>query len=119
MSVVLEDGYGPEPADAARAIERVAEAGAVGGSIEDWDRGGSIYEFDRAVERVAAAADAAADLGFPFRFTARAENQLRQIADLDDAIARLRAYEAAERMRDDGDFSSLTGHSRVKELLVG
>src|SRR5262245_62317696 len=37
LSVDLENGYGPEPADAALAISRVAEAGAVGGSIEDWD----------------------------------------------------------------------------------
>ena len=41
VSVDLENGYGPEPEDAAQAIERVAAAGAVGGSIEDWDPSGT------------------------------------------------------------------------------
>src|SRR5919199_6267737 len=43
LSVDLEHGYGREPADAARAVARVAEAGAVGGSIEDYDPGGELY----------------------------------------------------------------------------
>src|SRR5688572_29981548 len=38
VSADLENGYGPDPADAAEAIRRIAEAGAVGGSIEDFDR---------------------------------------------------------------------------------
>ncbi len=96
VSMDLENGYGPAPADAALAIGRVAAAGAVGGSIEDWDREGSfIYELDRATERVAAAADAAQALDFPFMLTARAENHFRGHADLDDTIQRLRAYEGA------------------------
>src|SRR3954447_9129725 len=41
LSVDLENGYGHAPEDAATAITRVAEAGAVGGSIEDWDAAGS------------------------------------------------------------------------------
>src|SRR5512133_1486730 len=69
VSVDLENGYGAEPEAAALAIARVAEAGAVGGSIEDWDRGGRIYELDHAVERVTAAVDAARALPFPFTFT--------------------------------------------------
>lgn len=95
VSVDLENGYGPAPEDAARAIERAAEAGAVGGSIEDYDPELGIYEIGRAAERVAAAAEAAARLDFPFTFTARAENQIRGNPDLDDTIARLRAYEEA------------------------
>jgi 2-methylisocitrate lyase-like PEP mutase family enzyme len=96
ISVDLENGYGPAGEDAAGAITRVAEAGAVGGSIEDWDRDeGRLYERDEAAERVAAAADAARALDFPFTLTARAENFLRGNPDLDDTIARLRAYEAA------------------------
>src|SRR3954467_13427266 len=91
----LENGYGPAAEDAARAIERAAEAGAVGGSIEDWDPGGHIYERDPAVERVAAAAGAAGGLDFEFTFTARAENHIRGNPDLNDTIARLRAYERA------------------------
>jgi 2-methylisocitrate lyase-like PEP mutase family enzyme len=95
VSVDLENGYGSEPEAAALAITRVAEAGAVGGSIEDWDRSGRIYDFGHAVERVAAAVEAARALPFPFTFTARAENLLRGNPDLDDTIARLQAYETA------------------------
>ena len=95
VSVDLENGFGPEPRDAARAIAAAALAGAVGGSIEDWDPAGHLYEADRAAERVAAAVEAAAGLGFPFTVTARAENHIRGNPDLDDTIARLQAYERA------------------------
>ena len=93
VSVDLENGYGPDPEAAALAITRAAEAGAVGGSIEDYDPEGEIYPLDHAVERVAAAAEAAARLSFPFTLTARAENHIRGNPDLDDTIARLQAYE--------------------------
>jgi 2-methylisocitrate lyase-like PEP mutase family enzyme len=95
ISVDLENGYGQEPEAAATAITRVAGAGAVGGSIEDWDRQGSIYPLEQAAERVVAAAAAAAALEFPFTLTARAENHIRGNPDLSDTIARLQAYEAA------------------------
>jgi 2-methylisocitrate lyase-like PEP mutase family enzyme len=95
VSVDLENGYGPSPEDAASAITRVAEAGAVGGSIEDYDPEGRLYELDHAVERVQAAAEAAHALDFPFTFTARAENHIRDNPDLEDTIARLQAYERA------------------------
>ena len=95
VSVDLENGYGPDPADAARAIERIAEAGAVGGSIEDYDPAGHLYARDHAVERVAAAVDAARALSIPFTLTARAENHLRGNPDLDDTIERLVAFERA------------------------
>ncbi|MBA2630965.1 MAG: isocitrate lyase/phosphoenolpyruvate mutase family protein [Thermoleophilaceae bacterium] len=96
VSMDLENGYGPEAADAALAITRVAGAGAVGGSIEDWDPTGNfIYEVESATERVAVAAEAARALDFPFTLTARAENHLRDNPDLDDTIRRLRAYEEA------------------------
>jgi len=95
VSVDIEDGFGADPEDAAGAIARVAEAGAVGGSIEDYDAEDGIYAFDHAVERVAAAVEAARSLDFPFTFTARAENHIRGNPDLDDTIARLRAYEKA------------------------
>jgi 2-methylisocitrate lyase-like PEP mutase family enzyme len=95
VSVDLENGYGPDPADAGRAITRAAEAGAVGGSIEDYDRGGEIYAAGHAAERIAAAVEAARALDFPFMLTARAENHIRGNPDLDDTIARLRAYEHA------------------------
>jgi 2-methylisocitrate lyase-like PEP mutase family enzyme len=96
VSMDLENGYGPEPADAAQTITRVAAAGAVGGSIEDWDpNDGALYETDLAAERIAAAAEAARGLDFPFTLTARAENYFRGNPDLDDTIRRLQAYEAA------------------------
>ena len=96
VSVDLENGYDASADGAASAIRRVAAAGAVGGSIEDWDRVEQrIYDFDHAVERVAAAAEAARHLDFPFTFTARAENHIRGRDDLDDTIARLQAFERA------------------------
>ncbi len=95
VSVDLENGYGPDPRDAANAIARAAEAGAVGGSIEDYDPSGRLYDLDQATERVAAAVETARGLGFPFMLTARAENHIRGNPDLDDTIARLQAYERA------------------------
>jgi 2-methylisocitrate lyase-like PEP mutase family enzyme len=95
LSVDLENGYGPEPEDAATAIRRAAEAGAVGGSIEDWDPAGRLYGAAHAAERVAAAVEAARALGFPFTLTARAENHIRGNPDLEDTIARLQAFERA------------------------
>ena len=95
VSVDLENGHGPAPEDAASAIVRAAEAGAVGGSIEDYDPAGELYALDHAVERVAAAAETARRLDFPFTLTARAENHIRGNPDLDDTIARLQAYERA------------------------
>ncbi len=95
VSVDLENGYGPDPEDAARAISGAAEAGAVGGSIEDYDPESGIYEMEHSVERVAAAVEAASRLDFPFTLTARAENYVRDNPDLDDTIARLQAYEQA------------------------
>jgi len=95
VSVDLENGYGPGPEAAAAAVARAAEAGAVGGSIEDYDPDGTIYGLAQAVERVAAACEAADRLGFPFMLTGRAENHIRGNPDLDDTIARLQAYERA------------------------
>jgi 2-methylisocitrate lyase-like PEP mutase family enzyme len=95
VSADLENGYGADSADAAAAIARVAGAGAVGGSIEDWDPDGHLYEKPHAVDRIAAAAEQARSLDFPFTLTARAENHIRGNPDLDDTIARLQAYEAA------------------------
>jgi 2-methylisocitrate lyase-like PEP mutase family enzyme len=95
VSVDLENGYGADPASAALAITRVADAGAVGASIEDYDPGGWLYEHGHAAERVAAAAEAAHRLAFPFMLTARADNHIRGNPDLDDTIVRLQAFEAA------------------------
>jgi 2-methylisocitrate lyase-like PEP mutase family enzyme len=95
ISVDLENGHGAEPSAVARAIEGAAGAGAVGGSIEDWDPRGELYPLEQAVQRISAAVEAARGLGFPFTLTARAENHIRGHPDLDDTIARLQAYERA------------------------
>jgi 2-methylisocitrate lyase-like PEP mutase family enzyme len=94
----LENGYGHTPEAAAETIRLAAEtAGLVGGSIEDATGNPEhpIYDFQHAVERVAAASAAALALPFPFMFVARAENYLHGRPDLDDTIRRLQAYEAA------------------------
>ncbi|MGZ5186401.1 MAG: isocitrate lyase/PEP mutase family protein [Caldimonas sp.] len=97
VSADLENGFGEAPSHVAETIRLAAATGLVGGSIEDFsgDPGRSIYAIGLASERIAAAAQAARGLGFPFTLTARAENFLRGHPDLDDTIARLRAYEAA------------------------
>jgi 2-methylisocitrate lyase-like PEP mutase family enzyme len=95
LSVDLEDGYGPDPASAAHAIERAAAVGAVGGSIEDYDPGGHIYDLPHATERIAAAVEVARGLSFKFMLTARAENHIRGNPELSDTIARLQAFEQA------------------------
>ena len=94
LSVDLENGHGPAAEDAAAAIKRAADAGAVGGSIEDYDPDEGLYELERATERVAAAVETARGLGFEFTLTARAENHIRGNPDLDDTIARLRPTSA-------------------------
>ena len=93
----LENGYGHGPEDAAETIRQAATAGLVGGSIEDatGNEAEPIYEFNHAVERVAAAAEAARSLPFPFMFVARAENYLHGRRDLEDTIRRLQAFEKA------------------------
>lgn len=97
VSADLEKGFGDAPSDAAESIRLAAAAGLVGGSIEDatGNRDRPLYDIGPATERVAAAAQAARALPFPFTLTARAENFLRGNPDLDDTIRRLQAYEKA------------------------
>jgi 2-methylisocitrate lyase-like PEP mutase family enzyme len=93
----LENGYADDPRKAAAIIRLAAEAGIVGGSIEDATGRDDkpIYDFNLAVERVAAAAEVAHSLPFPFTFTARAENFLHGRRDLDDTVKRLQAFAKA------------------------
>lgn len=93
----LESGFGPTPSDVAETITLAAAAGAVGGSIEDatGDPAAPIRPLDEAVARIEAAAVAARALPFRFMLAGRAENFLYGNPDLDDTIARLRAYAAA------------------------
>ncbi len=95
VSADLENGYAHAPRAAAETIRLAAEAGVVGGSIEDatGDPENPIYDFDAAVERVHAAVEVARALPIPFTLTARAENLLHGRVDLDDTIRRLQAFE--------------------------
>src|SRR5579862_5408714 len=79
----LENGYADDPKEAASILREAAEAGIVAGSIEDWD-GAKIYDFNHAVERVAAGVEMARSLPVPFTFVARAEGYGRKVESLDD-----------------------------------
>jgi 2-methylisocitrate lyase-like PEP mutase family enzyme len=93
----LENGFGHDPECVAETIRGAAAAGLVGCSIEDSrsSEGEPIYPLSQAVERIAAAVEAAAALPFPFMLTARAENYLHGHGDLDDTITRLQAFDKA------------------------
>lgn len=97
VSADLENGFGDDPASVAETIRVAAVAGLAGGSIEDATnrQDDPIYEYQLAVERVRAAAEAARSLAFPFTLTARAENYLFGRPDLKDTIKRLQAYQEA------------------------
>src|SRR4029450_1936526 len=97
VSADLEKGFGEAPEVVAETVILAAEAGLVGCTIEDatgvpnspW------YDTCLAVERIAAAAEAARALRFPFVLTARAHNLLCGAPSLDDTISRLQAFEKA------------------------
>jgi 2-methylisocitrate lyase-like PEP mutase family enzyme len=95
VSADLEDGFGPTPEDCAETVRQASAIGLVGGTIEDatGDPADPIFDFGLAVERIAAAAEAAS--GLPFLLTARSENFLWGRPDLSDTIARLQAFERA------------------------
>ncbi len=97
LAADLEDGFGPKPEDCAETIRLGAEAGLVGGSIEDWtgDPANPIFDLGAAVDRVQAAAEAARRLPFKFMLVARAENYLRGRMDFADTLKRLQAYQEA------------------------
>lgn len=95
VSADLQNGFGHAPEACAETIRLAAEAGLAGGSIEDSNGAETdpIYDFELAVERVAAAAEAARAYGFVL--TARTENFLCNRLDLEDTIRRLRAFAEA------------------------
>ena len=97
VNVDLENCFAHDPGAATEAIRLAGEAGAVGGSIEDYtgDPANPIYEFDIAVARVRAAAAVARALPVPFLLTARAENLIPGRNDMAATVRRLQAYEAA------------------------
>ena len=93
----LENGFGAAPEVVAETIRLAAATGLVGGSIEDatGNPEAPLFALEAAAERIAAAAEAARALPFPFTLTARTENFIRGHPDLDDTIRRLQAYERA------------------------
>ncbi len=94
LSADLENGFADEPEEVARTVSLAREAGLAGCSIEDARRDSDdpIYEFELAVERVEAAAQAAHEGPVRLVLTARAENHLHGRDDLADTIARLRSF---------------------------
>jgi 2-methylisocitrate lyase-like PEP mutase family enzyme len=97
VSADLENCYADDPDGVARTVTLAGETGLAGCSIEDFsgDEDAPIYDSGLAAERVAAAAAAAHAGSVPLVLTARAENYLHGRPDLDDTIARLRAYQEA------------------------
>jgi 2-methylisocitrate lyase-like PEP mutase family enzyme len=91
----LEQGFGDQPEAVAETIRQAAQAGLVGCTIEDTtgNADAPLYDFTLAVERIAAAAEAARALPFPFMLTARSHNLLFANPSLDDTIRRLQAFE--------------------------
>jgi 2-methylisocitrate lyase-like PEP mutase family enzyme len=96
LNVDSERCYPDDPGGVAETVSLLAEAGAAGCSIEDWDpAAGAVDDVAVAAERVAVAAEAAHRLPEPLVLTGRAENHIRGVDDLDDTIARLVAYRDA------------------------
>ncbi|HKF06714.1 MAG TPA: isocitrate lyase/phosphoenolpyruvate mutase family protein [Candidatus Sulfotelmatobacter sp.] len=97
VSADLEKGFGEAPEVVAETVKRAAEVGLVGCTIEDSTgrQDLPLYDFSLAVERIAAAVEAAHSLPFPFMLTARAHNFLYPDASLDQTIQRLQAFEKA------------------------
>jgi len=97
VSADLGNGFGDAPEVVAETIRLAAEVGLVGCTIEDTTGNPDhpLYRFELAVQRVAAAAEAARALPFPFMVTARTHNLLFRNARLEDTISRLQAFEKA------------------------
>jgi 2-methylisocitrate lyase-like PEP mutase family enzyme len=96
VSADFENGFADDPAGVAETVRLAGEIGLSGCSIEDWspaDR--RLYDAQAAAERVAAAAEAARSGPVRVVLTARAENYLRGNPDIEDTIARLRAFQEA------------------------
>jgi len=92
----FENGFSDDISAMQDNIQRIIESGVAGLSIEDYSRdSNTLYGFEESVARVEAAKEAINASGVPVVFTARAENLLRGVDDLDDTIKRMQAYTAA------------------------
>jgi 2-methylisocitrate lyase-like PEP mutase family enzyme len=97
LNVDFEDGFADNPDGVAESVIRCIATGVAGLSIEDspQKRTTPLYDLKTAVARVEAARAAIDRVGGEVVFTARAENFIRGVNDLDDVIRRLKAYAAA------------------------
>jgi 2-methylisocitrate lyase-like PEP mutase family enzyme len=96
LNADFENGFADDPAGVADNVTRCVATGVAGLSIEDSPKTATpVYDFDLAVERVKAARAAIDRAGGDVVFTARAENFIRGVPDLDDTIRRLKAYKEA------------------------
>jgi 2-methylisocitrate lyase-like PEP mutase family enzyme len=113
VSADLENGFADAPQDVAQTVRGALGAGLAGCSIEDFtgNADAPVYEREHAVERIAAAAEAAHAGPVHLVLTARAENHIRGRPDLDDTIARLRAYGAAG-----ADVLFAPGLTRIEDI---
>jgi 2-methylisocitrate lyase-like PEP mutase family enzyme len=96
LNVDSERCFPDDPGGVAETVALLAEAGAAGCSIEDYDPAtGGVDSIEVAAQRVALAAEAAHDLPDPIVLTGRAENHFRGVDDFDDTLERLKAYRDA------------------------
>ncbi len=101
LAADLEDCFADTPEGVAETIRLGAEAGLVGGSVEDWCPPGrnsgeaKMRSIEESVERVSAAVEASRSLAFPFTLCARAENHIRGVTDIGDTIKRLQVFQEA------------------------
>jgi 2-methylisocitrate lyase-like PEP mutase family enzyme len=95
VSADFENAFADDPEGVAKNLKRLVETGVAGCSVEDFSRDSrKLYEFNHAVERVQAAVEAVTGFEMPFQLTARAENLIRGVDNLEDTINRLKAFEA-------------------------
>jgi 2-methylisocitrate lyase-like PEP mutase family enzyme len=97
LNADFENGFADAPGGVAENVTRCIATGVAGLSIEDSPNNATtpLYDFDLSVARVKAARTAIDRAGGEVVFTARAENFIRGVPDLDDVIRRLKAYAAA------------------------
>lgn len=93
----FENGFAVEPDAVAANVLMAAETGIAGISIEDssWAKDDPLYDFDLSVARIAAARAAIDRSGTKLFLTARSEGFFAGKPDMDETLARLKAYAAA------------------------
>lgn len=97
LNADFENGFADDPEGVAANVTRCIATGVAGLSVEDSPQSGTtpLYDLDKAVARMKAARAAVDRAGGDVVLTGRAENFIRGVPDLDDAIRRLKAYAAA------------------------